>query len=1538
MTNKLDDQWQAIQQKVFTKWCNMHLGKKGLKIDDIQKDFGDGIKLIRLLEVISAEELPKFNTNPKMKIHKIQNVNAALDFVAKKGVKLIGISSENVVDENLKLILGMIWTIILRFAIADISEEELNAKEALLLWCKKKTAGYEGVKVDNFHTSWSDALALCALIHAHRPDLIDFKSLNKSDAKGNAQLAFDVAERELGITKLLDVEDLVDVPKPDERSVMTYIAEFYHVFSADRKFEIAGRRIGKLVDHAKTMDELKNDYENKASEHSKWVKDTTTKLEDRNFGNSLDEIKKLLADLNTFKSEEKPPKVADRLGLETLHNTIQVKLSSAGRPAYVPPEGLSVKDIGNQWDELEKQQQLREEALMAELARQQMLDLLARRFNNKANQLEEWIKTQQEELNKEESIDNLEAAEQKLKAIEAFRQEYEQNKARLTDLHGIKDEYCSHNGKDKEPITERANKIQTDFDGLQELVNKKAASLGDSFAKQQAMEELRKKFAAAAKEYNYWVKDTVSDVSNTVFPDSLEGVENHKSVMDQSDSTITSNNNQKKAHLDDLWEQEKAMGITSNPYTVFNNEDIATWHQQVNDSLVSRQKAYEAELERQKLNEEKRKQFASEAQNFIDHLSERTKSIDSLEGEPKDLIQSVRSAYADGAPEKEKLAGLAGLQEEMASMGIMDNRHTPYTLPLLNINNDTLARHIRNKISALEEEDSLKEEYNTKATALVSWIKETQPTIQSPFDNTLEGVRSIKNKWNVYKTTQRAQRGLDRINLESLFKTIQDKQAANKRPAFVPAEPIKQETINQQWSEMNEVEKQWESAIASELSRQEKIFMQVKHFNSEAEELESAAASHEAYLAKEESITTLDESRMLLLTHDVFDEDVEQSFQKLGDIKSRSDKIRALNYIKQQEVDDKFAGLESRLQSVKASSSGKKEKLSSENATQQHKEGLRLDFAQKAKDYDLFVRNTKASLEDSHFGTTLEAVKDFSSKLDECDKATLEKSNSMKSSAIAAFEELSKNGITDNKHTSKTVDDINAASSEVQSALDARRSAYNAELQKQESHEQERKDWAEKAQSYVDFLEGELNKIKSVQGTPEEKTAAAKAIFQEGKDASDKLEALNQQNTEMRGKGIYSNSHTPYTMLGLQKRNQQFVGSVNNQLSFFDEEQQFLQREKENEKEWQQKQEVEQSRLDFEFKCKKLILFLDSIHDSLTDPINVSSVEAVEELQKDYSSTNQELESQKSAYDEIIAEHSSLTQKGVNVLIDATTSKWESSLANSASRKEQLAEALEKQQNNDALCKAYAEKANEADKWIIQTLAALASTSGDLQNQLVSVQKLDTSFGDSFVSDLSQLDDQLAAGDVKTNKYTELNTPSIRVRVSELASGKKAKESLLQKEIIAKSDSTASPEQIQEFKEVFAHFDKSKNNSLSKSEFKSCLQSLGEDPNDDKMKELMAKLADVKITKETGETEMGIGFEKFLAYMIEITSDTTTETEITSAFKDLAQDKDFITADDLRRSGMATDKVSYLLSQMPAFPGVEGGYDYKKWASSAFNG
>ena len=115
-----DSQWALQQKKTFTAWCNSHLRKVNMQIEDIGEDFRSGLRLMKLLEVISGEKLPKPEPD-RMRLHKIANVNKALDYIQSKGVKLVSIGAEEIVDGNLKMTLGMIWTIILRFAIQNIA-------------------------------------------------------------------------------------------------------------------------------------------------------------------------------------------------------------------------------------------------------------------------------------------------------------------------------------------------------------------------------------------------------------------------------------------------------------------------------------------------------------------------------------------------------------------------------------------------------------------------------------------------------------------------------------------------------------------------------------------------------------------------------------------------------------------------------------------------------------------------------------------------------------------------------------------------------------------------------------------------------------------------------------------------------------------------------------------------------------------------------------------------------------------------------------------------------------------------------------------------------------------------------------------------------------------------------------------------------------------------------------------------------------------------------------------------------------------------
>ncbi|KAF4101711.1 hypothetical protein G5714_018143 [Onychostoma macrolepis] len=490
----LADERDAVQKKTFTKWVNSHLARVSCRIADLYNDLRDGYMLIRLLEVLSGELLPR-PTRGRMRIHCLENVDKALQFLKEQRVHLENVGSHDIVDGNHRLTLGLIWTIILRFQIQVIkietedNRETRSAKDALLLWCQMKTAGYPEVNIHNFTTCWRDGLAFNALIHRHRPDLIEFHKLTRSNATHNLQQAFNIAEQSLGLTKLLDPED-VNTENPDEKSIITYVVSYYHYFSKMKALIVEGKRVGKVLDNAIEAEKIVRRYEALASDLLEWIERTISIISNQKFANSLSGVQQQLQAFTTYCTIEKPIKFQEKGNLEVLLFTIQSKLRANNQKPYVPHDGKLISDINKAWERLEKAEHERGVALRKELIRQEKLELLAQRFDHKTTMRQAWLNENQRLVSQDNfgyDLPAVEAAMKKHEAIEADILSYEE---RISVVMELANEMESEGYYDIRRILARKENILGQWSLLKELVVGRKVRLEKNLALQKTFQEM----------------------------------------------------------------------------------------------------------------------------------------------------------------------------------------------------------------------------------------------------------------------------------------------------------------------------------------------------------------------------------------------------------------------------------------------------------------------------------------------------------------------------------------------------------------------------------------------------------------------------------------------------------------------------------------------------------------------------------------------------------------------------------------------------------------------------------------------------------------------------------------------------------------------------------------------------------------------------------------------------------------------------------------------------------------------------------------
>uniref|UniRef100_A0A7N4PBA7 Plectin n=1 Tax=Sarcophilus harrisii TaxID=9305 RepID=A0A7N4PBA7_SARHA len=382
-----------VQKKTFTKWVNKHLIKAQRHISDLYEDLRDGHNLISLLEVLSGDSLPRERDvirnlrlpreKGRMRFHKLQNVQIALDYLKHRQVKLVNIRNDDIADGNPKLTLGLIWTIILHFQISDIQvsgqSEDMTAKEKLLLWSQRMVEGYQNLRCDNFTASWRDGRLFNAIIHRHKPMLIDMNKVYQQSNLENLDQAFNVAERELGVTRLLDPED-VDVPQPDEKSIITYVSSLYDAMP----------RVPDVQDGVKANElQLRwQEYRELVMLLLQWIRQHIIAFEERKFATSYEETEILWCQFLKFKETELPAKEADKNRSKNIYQSLEGAVQ-AGQ-LKVPP-GFHPLDVEKEWGKLHVAILEREKQLRTEFERWECLQRIVSKLQMESSLCEEQL-------------------------------------------------------------------------------------------------------------------------------------------------------------------------------------------------------------------------------------------------------------------------------------------------------------------------------------------------------------------------------------------------------------------------------------------------------------------------------------------------------------------------------------------------------------------------------------------------------------------------------------------------------------------------------------------------------------------------------------------------------------------------------------------------------------------------------------------------------------------------------------------------------------------------------------------------------------------------------------------------------------------------------------------------------------------------------------------------------------------------------------------------------------------------------------------
>eukprot|EP00823_Brevimastigomonas_motovehiculus_P005145 TRINITY_DN362_c0_g1_i4.p1 TRINITY_DN362_c0_g1~~TRINITY_DN362_c0_g1_i4.p1 ORF type:complete len:871 (+),score=324.74 TRINITY_DN362_c0_g1_i4:65-2677(+) len=526
---KKEASWLDLQKRIFLRWVNNKLSSRNQKLPDIVRGW-TGEHLKSLVEILSESQFEgKMNTNatgPRARFAAIANADLALKFAEKKGVHLeIKTSAENLVDgDPEQAILGLVWQTMLTFMKFG-DDNKMRAREALLAWVKNQIQGYKGIDVKDFRDSFHNGLALCALIHKFRPRLIDMNSLkytnDRKDWETNLKTAFAAANKYFGLDEYLTPQEFFKI---DEKAMIVYVSEYYAGIAAQRKLDVASRRVGKLVKATQYIQQLKNEYHEKAKRLKTNLAEAVKIMEIKP-DNTLAGAQKRLDEFYDYQTKKKSEIVKDYLAVEGIFNQLAVKLTDMKRPAFVPEKGLTLPELQEAFQPLEKQEQEMNNLLQKELRRQMDLVQKNKQQIQKFDKLLQWTKDELKYLNTEEKVESHGAADYQINCLKEHGAVTEATrKGPLTEMLALGKLLADEKYEGLKDVQEREKQITEAFASIDDAHKKKAEKLNDDLKREMLRERVEmwdNQHLVAYKMLRSWIEEKETQLNKAETIESL---------------------------------------------------------------------------------------------------------------------------------------------------------------------------------------------------------------------------------------------------------------------------------------------------------------------------------------------------------------------------------------------------------------------------------------------------------------------------------------------------------------------------------------------------------------------------------------------------------------------------------------------------------------------------------------------------------------------------------------------------------------------------------------------------------------------------------------------------------------------------------------------------------------------------------------------------------------------------------------------------------------------------------------------------------